>query len=166
MCSASSSPACRSASTSLRILMIDRHDGRWQDEARRGHKPHEWGRWRVGCPRHRPQGSLPTTQTSGARAPDAPPQPHTSDTRSLTWREANKPKNMSVGTTLANSTSPVRSARHEAGTYVPHNRQTNRRMRVNRYTPIAQHSNCERVCAKSSHRPDRSSRLNYGTDSR
>ena len=45
----------RRASSSLRptprrILTIDRNDGRWKVEARRGHGPHGRGRRRVRCP--------------------------------------------------------------------------------------------------------------------
>ena len=73
---------------------------------------------------------------------------------------------MTVGATSIRSTSPMRSAHHEPDTYVSDARQTNKRMSVNRYEPIVQHSNGESARAKSSHRPDRSLRSTYATDDR
>ena len=63
-------------------------------------------------------------------------------------REVGRSKNMSAGTTSVRPTSPIRSARHKTGTYVPDTRQTNKRMSVNRYEPIVQPSNGERARAK------------------
>ena len=62
----------RRASSSLRptprrILTIDRNDGRWQVEARRGHGPHGRGRWRVRCPTGRTCGRWRVTIWSPCR---------------------------------------------------------------------------------------------------
>ena len=71
---------------------------------------------------------------------------------------------MPIGASSIRSMSPVRSTHHEAGTYVSDTRQTNKRMSVNRYESILQHSNGEP--AQSSHRPDRSPRSTYATNDR
>ena len=53
--------------TSRRILTTDRNDGRWQVEARRGHRPHERGRRRVRCPTGRTGGRWRVTMWSPCR---------------------------------------------------------------------------------------------------
>ena len=62
----------RRASSSLRptprrILTIDRNDGRWQVEARRGHGPHGRGRRRARCPTGRTCGRWRVTMWSPCR---------------------------------------------------------------------------------------------------
>ena len=50
---------------------------------------------------------------------------------------------MPVGAASIRLTSPMRIARHEVGTCVSDTRQTNGRIRANRYEPIVQHRNGE-----------------------
>ena len=70
----------RRASSSLRptprrILTIDRNDGRWQVEARRGHGPHGRGRRRVRCPTGRTCGRWRVTIWSPCQDDSPPPSP-------------------------------------------------------------------------------------------